>query len=90
MNQLASIKIWEVYSEIHSKTCSTRNNLTFFVDAMTLLTECNERLHITHQHFFGDVIIDFEKVMICENKQLKVSDYLVKAKIINASSYLPL
>lgn len=57
---------------------------------MTVLIECDDCLAMNQQHYCEDVIIDFEKVVICENKQFEVCDYWVKAKIVRAKSYLPL
>ena len=76
MNQLASVKICEV-ATIHSKVCEKKNNVTFFVDPLSVLMECDQRLAMNQQHYFEDVIIDFEKI-ICENKLLDVCDYWVK------------
>ena len=55
---------------------------------MTVLIECDKFLAKNQQHYFEDVIIDFEKVVICENKQFEVCDYWVKAKIVKAKFYL--
>ena len=55
---------------------------------MTVLIECDKFLEKNQQHYFEDVIIDFEKVVICENKQFEVCDYWVKAKIVKAKFYL--
>ena len=68
MNQPSSIKIWGMVPEIHSKICSKRSYLTFLADPIIVLIECIERFHMNQQHYFEDVLIDFEKVIICENK----------------------
>ena len=51
--------------------------------------ECDEWLAMSQQHYFQDVITDFEKIIICENKLLNVCDYWVKAKTVKANCYLP-
>ena len=89
MNQLASIKKWGVFVTIHSKICEKKRQVTFLADAMAVSMECDERLAMNPQHYFEDVIIDFEKIM-CENKLLDVCDYWVKAKTVKEKCYLPL
>ena len=90
MNQLANIKMWEVFATINSKICEKRNNVTFFADPLTVLMECDEWLAMNQQHYFEDVIIVFEKIIICKNKLLDVCDYWVKAKTVKTKFYLPL
>ena len=50
MNQLVSIKMWEVFAEIHSKICIKRLKITFFADPMTVLMKCDESLALNQQH----------------------------------------
>ena len=61
MDQLASVKICEV-AKIHSKGCEKKNNVTFFVDPLSVLMECDQRLAMNQQ----------------TNKLLDVCDYRVK------------
>ena len=61
MNQLFSVKIWEVLAPIHSKICKKRNYVTLYADPVTVLMEYDEQLAINPQHYLEDVIIDFEK-----------------------------
>ena len=64
--------------------------LPFFAYPLTVLMECDEWLAMNQQHYFEDVIIVFEKIIICKNKALDVCDYWVKAKTVKTNFSLPL
>ena len=89
MSELTSVKIWEEFATIHSKICEKKSYVAFFADPMAVLMECDERLAMNEQYYFEDVIVDFEKIIICENKLLDVFNYQVKAKTVKAKCYLP-
>ena len=72
MNQLASVKICEV-ATIHSKVREKKNNVTFFVDPLSVLMECDQRLAMNQQHYFEDVIIDFEKIILALSQDSSIT-----------------
>ena len=53
-NRLASMKIWEVFCNIHKKFYETLNFLKLFVDSMKVILECDERLLMYTLNCFED------------------------------------
>ena len=80
MNQLTSVKISEVFATIHSKICEKKSHVTSFADPMTVLNECDKSLAMNQQNYFQDVIIAFERIIICKSKLPEICDYWIKAK----------
>lgn len=75
MNDVIIQKIWEIFSCLHKKSWMKRKNLSFFVNAMTVLLECDKRFSVKNLHYFEDFVIHFNKIAIVENDTLVVCDY---------------